>query len=135
MNDHEALAAMAAFLPRLTQPPEKFGAFNVPQRRPDGTLSMPYWTHDELVTEFVEMAYRTGWVTCRDWPAWAESPEGERMMNDPDMLTRADIGQLRCLVTLLIRQDRFCDGTLIAAFEDGGILGVVTRAHDLLLQG
>lgn len=56
VNDLEALAAMAAFLPRLTQPPAKFGTFNMPERRPDGTLSMPYWTHAELVADFVDMA-------------------------------------------------------------------------------
>ena len=46
-----------------------------------------------------------------------------------------DIDQLRCLVTLVIRQDRYCDGTLVAAFEDGIIRRVVTRAHDLLMHG
>ncbi len=135
MNDHEALVAMAAFLPRLTQPAAKFGTLTTPERRADGTWSTPYWTHGELIADFVDMAYRTGWVTCRDWPAWAESPEGQKIVNDPHAIMRADIDQLRCLVTLLIRQDRFCDGTLVAAFEDGVILAVATRARDLLMHG
>lgn len=33
--------------------------------------------------------------------------------------------QLLCLVTALIRQDRFSEGTLLGAFKSGLILGIV----------
>ncbi len=135
MDDREALAAMAAFLPRLKQPGARAGRLVAPGKAPDATWSMPYWDYSDLVRDFVETAYRTGWVDCTDWVAWTETAGGKRMLYEQDAVATADLDQLRCLVTALIRKDRFCDGTLAEAIESGLILRVVARAQLLLAEG
>jgi hypothetical protein len=36
------------------------------------------------------------------------------------------------LLTAIIRQDRFCEGALLSAFDSGLILGIVRRAAAIL---
>lgn len=135
MDDRVALAAMAAFLPRLMQPGISVGKLVAPGKGPDGTWSMPYWAYSDLVSDFVDMAYRTGWVECPDWVAWSDTADGRRLLSEQDAVAGADLDQLRCLVTALIRKDRFCDGTLAEAFDAGLVLRVVARAQQLLAEG
>jgi hypothetical protein len=54
------------------------------------------------------------------------------MCSDPRALARATPEQLFCLITALIRQDRFSGGTLLNAFRRGLILGIVRRAAVIL---
>ncbi|WP_417628277.1 DUF6508 domain-containing protein [Pararhodobacter aggregans] len=132
MNDREALAAMAAFLPRLKANGASFGEFVEPKKIRDRTYTMPYWRSCDLADDFVEMAYREGWVQKVDWVAWAATATGRSLLHQPGAVEDADLAQLRYLITALIRKDRFVDGTLVAAFESGLLLRVAARADALL---
>jgi hypothetical protein len=39
--------------------------------------------------------------------------------------------QVQCLLTAITRQDRFCEGALLGAFESG-LIGIVRRAAAIL---
>ena len=74
--------------------------------------------------DFIQAAYDHGWVISYDWPearAWAES-----LSSDPALLSATDLGDLRRLITLHVRLERFCDGH-IAAMIRSGHLGRVLR--------
>ena len=87
------------------------------------------------VEEFFHMAYREGWVLPGfDWPNWAQTPEAIRLRDDPAALAVATAEQLAQLLTVCIRQDRFVDGALVGAFNDGLILAIVRRAAVLVKE-
>jgi hypothetical protein len=53
-------------------------------------------------------------------------------MEQSEALAQANDDDLACVLTTLIRGERFSDGCLAQAFDEGLILRVVTRADCLL---
>jgi hypothetical protein len=76
-----------------------------------------------------------GWVAPFDWAAWAKSAEGRRLLSEPDAMETADAGQIRRVLTVCARRERFCEGALLAAFESGLMLRAARRAAALAAGG
>ena len=94
---------------------------------------MPYVVLGDVAEAFVGTAYDRGWVLRGfDWVSWGRSDDAQALCNDPSALARAEPMQLLYLITALIRQDRFSEGTLLGAFKSRLILGVVRRAAVIL---
>ncbi len=76
-----------------------------------------------LVDEFVTFTYEIGIIVNFDWPNWKE---GARLIRDPkaDYVNLPPIMLVK-LLTTLFRADRFIEGILITAFEDGKILQIL----------
>jgi hypothetical protein len=73
-----------------------------------------------------------GWVVQRfDWPAWVGTEEASRLRDDAQRLAQATAEQLAHLLTVLIRQERFCAGSLAASADSGLLLGILRRAATL----
>ncbi|CAG4903511.1 unnamed protein product, partial [Acidocella sp. C78] len=66
-----------------------------------------------------------------DWPSWSGSEEAESLRDDESVLAKATPEQIARLLTVVIRQDRFCDGALLDAFNSGLILRIVGRIDAL----
>lgn len=82
--------------------------------------------------EFVRVAYDDGWVlTGFDWPTWKETPEAAQLHGSSVMIANATVMQLARIMTTLIRQDRFAEGTLRSAWETGLLHRVLTRIAQL----
>ena len=115
-HEAECLPALAAFLPK----------FEVCGLEDDESF--------DLITDFNDTCYRIGWILYPgfDWSRWKNSPEAIRLHNDPAVLEQATIEQLRWLLTVLSRQDRFCEGTLDNAFKSG-LLGM--HSQDIVQKG
>lgn len=90
---------------------------------------MPYLVTSEAVTEFVEALYENGWVEPFDWGAWQDT--AARYVVSPDMVAQADVDTIRKLLTTHARQDRFCDGHLVAMIECGHIAACLRRLREL----
>lgn len=87
-----------------------------------------------LVYAYLSRAYNYGWVIS-DF-VWHDWPEGQRI-NDPDALewiAAADATLLAKILTACSRSDRFCEGTLEAAFESGLLTAIFRRMKVLLEQ-
>ncbi len=78
--------------------------------------------------DFVTMCYDLGWVKPFDWPEWKETEEAAQLRDDPEVLAKATSEQLRKLLTVMIRQDRFVEGSLAAHFNSGFIDQIIDRA-------
>jgi hypothetical protein len=129
----EALRALAVFLPIFERPGFKAGSWHGAEEREPGVFAMPFMDHAEDVIRFTEAAYTHGWVrTDFDWREWGRSEEAISLQASPAKLSSARTQQLAQLLTLVIRQDRFVEGSLSAAFESGLILGILRRAKVLL---
>ena len=87
---------------------------------------------DQLI-QFEQMAYDCGWVRSMDWAGWANAEPGARLLHDPAAVAYAQEDDLAAILTTCIRQDRFCEGALVAAFENGLIARVIDRAQALLV--
>ena len=78
--------------------------------------------------DFVTMCYDLGWVKPFDWVEWKETKEAVQLGDDPEVLAKATSEQLRKLLTVVIRQDRFVEGSLAAHFNSGFIDRIIARA-------
>jgi hypothetical protein len=130
------LRALARYLPALERPDFHAGAFAPVQKTESGALIMPYVVYSDVVDDLVKTAYEHGCVlTGFRWAEWAHAAEAQALCHDPSKLARATPEQLLRLLTAIIRQDRFCEGVLLHAFEMGLMLGIVRRAAAILEDG
>jgi hypothetical protein len=97
-----------------------------------GVTEMPYFCPGEEARRFLECCRADGWVLYGfDWVEWASSEEAQGLMRDAQKVAAARPRQLARLLTMLIRRDRFCEGTLNVAFASGLLAGIVGRAAHL----
>ncbi len=87
-----------------------------------------YLQHSPDADAFVFAASQGQWVRPDiRWSDFAVSEVYRRLRSDPSAVAMADVEQLACLLTTLIRGDRFNEGLLASAFEDGTLLAIAKR--------
>ena len=130
----ERLLALAAFVPEFESPGFVFGTWVPSRKTGENTWTMPYVDFSERARAFLRAA--GGWVTPKvDWMAWAQTPEASEFMSRPESIARATPDDLTRLLTMLVRGDRFGEGTLQSAFESGVLTAIVRRAAVLAESG
>jgi len=131
----ERLLALAAFLPVFEDPKFVFGEWVEFRDEKSGLMQMPFFDFSEGGRAFYHMAYDYGWVKKGfDWGEWKFTPEAKSLRDNPECLSRATADQLASLLTVLIRQDRFCEGELECAYASGLITSICRRAAGLLSE-
>jgi hypothetical protein len=84
------------------------------------------------VGTFVQYLYSSGWIIEGfDWPTWVRSQEAQHLWESPNGIERAAPIQLAKMLTTIVRQDRFVDGTIEGAIEDRLIHDIAGRAAAL----
>ncbi|KAJ5815483.1 hypothetical protein N7474_007260 [Penicillium riverlandense] len=74
----------------------------------------------------------SGWCTPYfDWIDWNTSDEANTL-RDTDLLNQATPAQLAKLLTVIIRQERFVDGTIETAYESKLLARIAQRAATIL---
>jgi hypothetical protein len=92
-------------------------------------FSAPDTDPDIAINALSDVAHRLGWVsTDFDWSSWARGVECQKLVKDPATVASADPMTLARLLTSHLRQDGFCEGHLLVAFEDGHLTAIVRRA-------
>ena len=125
----QCLQEMTCFLPDLEDPDFSPGEIRSGQKTESGSIIMPYVVLGDVAEAFITTAYDRGWILRGfDWVSWGRSEDAQALCSDPSALARAEPMQLLCLLTALIRQDRFSEGVLLNAFKSGMILNIVRRA-------
>jgi Family of unknown function (DUF6508) len=131
----EKLRGIVAFLPSFQAPDFKFGYWTQPSSDEPGVVRLPYFSLGEAAWSFEQKAYDLGWVMLDfDWPTWKQTPEAETLRDDVQALAQATPDQLARLITVCIRQDRFCEGALAGAFESGLLTRILERAAVILRE-
>lgn len=117
----ERLQALADFLPLFEEPGFEFGEWD------------DYYSFSDTAISFYKMAYDMGWVILGyAWSDWMVTDEATRLRDDPAALAAAAPEQLARLLTVVIRQDRFSEGSLAGAYHSGLLTGIVRRAAVLV---
>lgn len=128
----QRLHSLAAFLPIFKQQDFAFGTWSESKDVEPRVFTMPDFRLSKHANAFFHSAYDLGWV-LRDfnWPQWAQTTEAAGLRDDPAKMAHATPDQLFQLITIVIRQDRFCDGALESAFESGLLTAICRRAAHL----
>ncbi len=127
----QALAAIASRL-EAKDAAQEFGQW-VPSRQAEpGVSTMPYVEDGPLERAFREAA--AGWLRPSfNWPEWAATDDALALRRDPERLARATPEDLAHLITALIRSNRFNEGLLLDAMQEG-LLGRIARRAAALLE-
>jgi hypothetical protein len=126
------LERLGAYSAVFAQEGWTFGQWSGGEDVSRGVFDMPYFSFDEEARGFLECCMADGWVLQGfDWVQWASSEEAQGLIRDAEKLAAARPRQLACLLTMLIRQERFCGGTLSMALDSGLLPGIVRRAANL----
>lgn len=87
----------------------------------------------DCLDQFVKVAYENDWVRGDiNWVEWKQTPEAEKLRDDPTALADASEHDLACLLTTLIRQERFCGGSLELAYDSGLLTRILQRSASIL---
>lgn len=83
----------------------------------------PYYIEKPIVSKFLEIVYSLPIIIVFDWAEW---DEGRKIASDANFdFDRIDIPTKCKLISAIVRNDRFCEGALISAFESGQILKIL----------
>jgi len=115
------------WLPLLELIPEiektrKFGEFIDVKPDENGVYSLG-WNEYQIISRFRKVVYNMPIMISYDWMAW---DEGRKIASDQDFDFNTIEIPTKCkLITAIVRNDRFCDGALVSAFESGLILKIL----------
>ena len=126
------LDGLAELLPAFEAADAEFGEWKGGDELEPGSITAPWFSPSELTSQFVEVAYRDGWVRPDfDWVEWAATPEAQRLRNDRGALGQATVPDLARVLTMVLRSDPFVEGTLDEAIESGLVTAVLRRIEQL----
>lgn len=107
-------------IPRIEKN-RKFGENLLPIEDKEGNIQISPMMPEKIVHDFTDIMYELDLVIGFNWSAWDEG----RKIASENKYENLDTITLLKLLTALIRNDRFCDGVLVARFEDGSILKIL----------
>lgn len=98
----------------------------------DGVTTPGFFALSPGAQAFVTAAYDGHWVRHYfDWSEWAGSDRYAELRSDPDAVGGADVDDIAHMLTTLIRGDRFNEGLLARAFDDGVLRRIARRIEQL----
>ncbi len=125
------LLSLVKFLDPMRVEGFEFGTW-VPPGKEGPVHTMPYNYLSATAAAFVQATYDNGWIrTDFNWAEWSSTDEARQLQDNAASLENASVDQLANLLTLLVRQDRFCEGLLSSAYESGLITRILCRADSL----
>ena len=111
---------------------QEFGKLITGEKNENGVIIMPYWNENAIVIQFQKIVYNMPIIVSFDWDSWKER---HNISQDKDFdFDSIDIPTKCKLITAVVRNDRFCDGALIAAFENGLILKILKSIEKQLIK-
>jgi len=118
---------LVAFLPRLTAegfaPVREWGGG---EKQADGAYVMPWPRYDAIVIRFFEAAGQDCWMDFDYVPQ-----EAGRMLEDPALVRRATLDQVKTMLTYCVRGERFGEGHWGAMIEGGHVQRLLERLAEL----
>lgn len=116
-------------LTRLSRADSDGGAWVPSVKQASGSWQSGYYDPGADLVAWVEACYELELVLPDfDWPEWSGTAEAASLRDDPEALANATPIQLAQLITVLVREDRFCEGALGANFASGLLRRLTQRA-------
>ena len=100
-----------------------FGEWSGGNKDEEGVVQAPYCVPATIVSQFIEIVYAIPIIIDFDWGAW---DEGRNIARDDNIdFDTIDLLEKCKLITAIVRNNRFCEGALVSAFESGLILNIL----------
>jgi hypothetical protein len=118
---------LLAFLPRLTAdrlvPVREWGGG---EKDAEGAYVMPWPRYEAVVTELFEVTGQDCWTDFDYVPQ-----EAGRMLEDPALVRRASIDEIKRMLTYGVRGERFSEGHWGAMIEQGHVRRLLERLAEI----
>lgn len=120
---HTGIDKILQFLPVFKGKDFNIGQWNSKEN------CLSYFVFSDQVLDFEIVLYAEGFILDKfEWPNWKY---GRRLMQNPELIQKANLLTLRKQMTTNIRYDRFCEGYLAGCFKDGTIVKILERLKEL----
>lgn len=128
LDDLATVAAMVAEIEAIkTRPAE----WNGGERGADGSIQMPFATYAPAAERLLRAIYEHKLVVSFDWTSW--QAEAQRFL-DPAAASTASVEEIRRLLTLHVRKERFVEGHFAEMISNGHIGQLLTRLSVLVAE-
>jgi len=124
--DLAAVAELLADIEAIEAKPAVCGGGN----RADGSIQMPFAMYEPAVDRLRRAIYEHNMIIDFDWTTWQE--EAERFL-DREVARTASLDEVRRLMTLHVRKERFVDGHLAQMIMNGHMASLLRRLGELAL--
>ena len=125
--DTEKMDAILAYIPIFSAPGfNPVMKWNGGRNSSTNVFHVAWPTYDPSVTTFFDIVSKDYW---RDDAYDVETTL--RMISDPERIGRANLDEIRTMLTFCVRGERFCDGHWKTMLNKGFILQLLTRLRDL----
>lgn len=114
------------YLPLLEDKANKF--YSEVSQDESGAIVLPFYVMTGIGLKFYDDLYKEGFVTKFRWMDWIEA---EEYSASDEKLSKADLKDIRRLLTTIVRQDRFCEGLLEEVIENGLMLKILKRLKEI----
>ena len=92
---------------------------------------MPAWLeYDPRLLAFIKAAGQDVWIDRHYHPSTAHT-----QLHDHAFVAHAALSEIKTLLTLIVRGERFCDGHWAEMVREGHVRRVLERLRDLASQG
>jgi hypothetical protein len=99
------------------------------ETRADGSMQMHYVEYAPEVAALISAVYARNISIAYDWGAWQDEA---RSFLDANVVARASLDEVRRLLTLHVRKDRFVEGHLGGMVECGHVAALLRRLRELV---
>ena len=118
LNIHD-IESLLEYLPYFQEQNNQF--YQVINKPPQ----FPYLNYSETVDKFRQDLYHLNMIIDFDWTQWIG--EGEKYIDNRELLATVDITVLQKLFTSIVRSERFTEGLLGDMIDNGIILDLLVR--------
>ncbi|MBP7654309.1 hypothetical protein KA977_12860 [Candidatus Dependentiae bacterium] len=94
--------------------------------------SMDPYLYSKKVNEFIKDLYAVKFIYSFDYNEWY-SGEGKHYFDNPELIAKMELQDLRKIVTAFVRSERFCSGTIAEMIDKGLIIKILKRLNELVL--
>lgn len=118
----EDVDALLRFLPLFERPGRSFARWTGGGANGDGSISLPFPVYEADVEEFFRRVAQRGFLDYGYRPS-----EAADMLADPALVEAADLNQIKSMLTLCLRSERFGDGNWEAYLKGGQVVALLRR--------
>lgn len=122
----ESVEALRTINARFQDYVGEWGKVHDNEHTESGALVMPWVEQCPLIQDFVSFMYENDLVVKFRWTEW-QAGRDWYALDDDSKYDKLDIETALKLLTAIIRNDRFSDGALVRAFEDGSFPMIIQK--------
>ena len=126
----ESVEALRTINARIQDYVGEWGICHDNERTEAGRLIMPWVEQYLLIQNFVSFMYENKLVIPFDWSHWQEGRDWYALSGD-SKYDGLDVEMALKLMTAIIRNDRFNEGALVRAFEDGSFPKIIQKLTNI----